>query len=34
MRVREGTRPVEEAIQVEENASVAVTEANAEQAQT
>lgn len=34
VRVREGTRPVREAIQVEENASVAVTEANAEQAQT
>lgn len=34
VRVREGTRLVREAIQVEENASVAVTEANAEQAQT
>ncbi|OBW95734.1 chromosomal replication initiator protein DnaA [Gallibacterium anatis] len=34
VRVREGTRPVRETIQVEENASVAVTEANAEQAQT
>lgn len=34
VRVREGTRPVREAIQVEENASVAVTETNAEQAQT